>query len=52
MIFIFSKILELVSWHFRENISLYILFLDKEFKISILFICIKEVRLGDGFSEQ
>jgi len=49
---IVSKILEWVSWHLKENISLCILFLDKEFKIQFLFICIKEVRIGNRFSEQ
>lgn len=45
----FSKILELVSWHFKENISLCILLLEKEFKVSIPFHTYKRGKIGNGF---
>lgn len=34
---LFSQTLELVSWHFKDSISLCTLFPEKEFKITIPF---------------
>lgn len=49
MICSFSKILELVSWYFKENISLCILLFEKEFKVLIFFYTYKRGKIGNGF---
>ena len=52
MIFIFSKILELVSWHFKDTISQCILFLENKYKISASNHMYKRSHGGDRFSEK